>query len=230
MNTSVFQDTSQLLSREELDSESSSSSSQRVSGRNFAYPLALAILVSSKSSVPIYPASNIARQLLTSGSPYRIEVEQSELPNNRTAIPTRAQSISKKYVGVISEPHRRGTFPSEIWFIKYEQKLQELAHLSHNWDSYGAEPPNSLVIERALECLKNLQEINFSPTKITPSVENGIGISFVSGKKYADIEYFNTGEVLAVTSNGQGNPTVWEIDLNEQELKSALDKIRDFLQ
>jgi hypothetical protein len=77
--------------------------------------------------------------------------------------------------------------------------------------------------------LELLLEINFTPNKITASVENGVGISFIQGEKYADIECFNTGEILAVTSDKQGNPNVWQVDDNLDSIKSALEKIYVFI-
>jgi hypothetical protein len=171
---------------------------------------------------PIYSRSNVLDQL-SSYHPYLIEVieEQPELPATSMAIRTFAQDIQES---------RRGTFPSRAWFLESCQQLKKLTYLQENWDSYGAEPPNSVALDWAHQCLNILQTMNFAPTKITPSVENGVGISFISDKKYADIECFNTGEILAVISDGQGNPTVWEVQRTNQGIKSALGEIRVFLQ
>ncbi len=75
----------------------------------------------------------------------------------------------------------------------------------------------------------HLFRLKFLPDKITPSVENGVGISFIQGDKYADIECFNTGEILAVTSDRQSPPQVWEVEDRPQAITAALRKIRDFI-
>lgn len=118
----------------------------------------------------------------------------------------------------------------EAWFLKSTRKLQELENLPANWDSYGANPPNSIALFWGRESLTVLFEMNFPPTQITPSVEEGVGICFIRGKKYADIECFNTGEILAVTSDSQGNPNVWEVNPSREELKNSLQRIRVYLQ
>ncbi|MFB2969201.1 hypothetical protein ACE1CD_09540 [Aerosakkonema sp. BLCC-F183] len=118
----------------------------------------------------------------------------------------------------------------EAWFFKSIGKLQELENLPANWDSYGANPPNSIALFWGRESLTVLFEMNFPPTQITPSVEEGVGICFIRGKKYADLECFNTGEILAVISDGQGNPNVWEVNPNREEIKISLERIRVYLQ
>ncbi len=117
----------------------------------------------------------------------------------------------------------------EAWLLKCLRKVTELRWLSQNWDSHNAEPPNAIAINHARLILGALVQINFPPSHVTPSVENGVGISFISASKYADIECFNTGEILAVTSTGQGKPTVWEVGSNSAALRSAVRKIRDFI-
>lgn len=116
------------------------------------------------------------------------------------------------------------------WIAESYEKLKELSKLSTNWDSYGAEPPNDTALNWARETLKILSKIGFAPTRITPSVENGVGISFICGNKYADIECFNDGDIVAVISDGKGNPEVWEVEANNLEITSAIEKIRVFLQ
>jgi hypothetical protein len=117
----------------------------------------------------------------------------------------------------------------DAWFLKYVSLLEQLRKLPENWDSYGADPPNLTALYWSKTVLELLLEINFTPNKITASVENGVGISFIQGEKYADIECFNTGEILAVTSDKQGNPNVWQVDDNLDSIKSALEKIYVFI-
>jgi hypothetical protein len=126
----------------------------------------------------------------------------------------------------------KGSIPKngkDTWFIKYVSILEQLRKLPDNWDSYGAEPPNLMALYWSKTVLELLLEINFPPNKITASVENGVGISFIQGEKYADIECFNTGEILAVTSDKQGNPNVWQVDDKLDSIKSALEKIHVFI-
>lgn len=124
-------------------------------------------------------------------------------------------------------PNQVNYYPN--WYIKYVNVLEELSKLPQNWDSYGAEPPNSIALHWGRIALSILKDMNFSPTSVTASVENGIGISFLNEEKYGDIECFNTGEILAVISNGQGNPDVWTVVNSEEEIKLTLERICVFI-
>ena len=55
-----------------------------------------------------------------------------------------------------------GTFPepseTEI-FKNLQEKINHLKELGPNWDEYGAEPPNTLSMEKSLEFLKLSESI-----------------------------------------------------------------------
>jgi hypothetical protein len=111
------------------------------------------------------------------------------------------------------------------------QCIARVAHLSHlaaNWDSYGAEPPNASSIQIARAIIKELSSIELEPTGIDPSVEGGVCISFREGRRYADLECFNNGCVLAVTSLGGADTKVWEIVIPEG-VRDALHTVHSFL-
>ena len=64
--------------------------------------------------------------------------------------------------------------------------------------------------------LRKLAQIDLCPTFIAPSSDEGVCISFETGKRYADIECYNSGEVYAMTSLPYGKPTIWQVrDINE---------------
>lgn len=113
--------------------------------------------------------------------------------------------------------------------IEQLKVIDHLQRLPRGWDGSAAERPNQHSVDRAQSILMHLFRLKFLPDKITPSVENGVGISFIQGDKYADIECFNTGEILAVTSDRQSPPQVWEVEDRPQAITAALRKIRDFI-
>jgi hypothetical protein len=120
------------------------------------------------------------------------------------------------------------------WLIAAHKKLARLACLNDDWDSYGAESPNQKSIEAARGVLDVLADVDFEPTSIDPSAEGGVCLSFQLGDRYGDIECFNSGEVLAVTSRGGLDTTVWEINAVEPThrnalIRNALRRIRAFV-
>src|SRR5574337_1850939 len=107
--------------------------------------------------------------------------------------------------------------------------LEELAHLSRNWDTYGAEPPAKSSLYWAKEAIRVLRQLNFPPSRIDPSAEGGVTISFAVRDKCAHIECFNTGEIVgAMWVRGQ-QPDVWEIAGASEDLESSANRIRTFM-
>jgi hypothetical protein len=110
-------------------------------------------------------------------------------------------------------------------------KLESFRELQPGWDSYDAEPPSEKAIDNARKILHLLWSGGASsPVRIAPSVEGGVGIIFSGpGKKYADLECFNDGEILAITSEGSLDPLVWSIGKESGSLLMSIEKIRFFL-
>jgi hypothetical protein len=103
-------------------------------------------------------------------------------------------------------------------------QLDSFRLLRTGWDSYDAEPPNEAAIanaRRILQCLWSRP--TSAPFRLVPSVEGGVGIVFSGGgKKYADMECFNDGEILAITSEGS-EPTVWTIGEEADSVRKAIE-------
>ena len=117
---------------------------------------------------------------------------------------------------------------SRPWLEESLELLAFLRQLAPGWDSYSAEPPNELSVDWARATLEVLDELGVPPTCIVPSAEGGVSVCFVADKRYADIECFNTGEILAGLS-GVGGPRVWEVAPNKEGIRLALDEIRGYL-
>lgn len=90
----------------------------------------------------------------------------------------------------------------------------------------GAESPN-LLSRKLAECILLDTSQLAIPSRVAASITGGIAIFFYSGDKYADIECFNTGEILGTIANGNKDPDIWTFKLTE--IKSALEKIGTYL-
>jgi len=122
-------------------------------------------------------------------------------------------------------------FGSVFWQQKFgfadaRQRLVQTETLSHDWDTYGAEPPNDTSRRVAGELLRILERESLVPTRLTPSAEGGIALSFVEGSYRAIIEIYNTGEAAAGTYFEREEPTVWELEPTEDRLLDAIHQIR----
>ncbi len=115
------------------------------------------------------------------------------------------------------------------WLVDCERQTEELLELEEDWNSYGAAPPNRRAVSLARNVVRLLAREGLPPPCINPSAEEGICMSFRAGSLYADIECFNSGEVLAATSDGEGERRVWEVGSRERGIVEAARLIRTFL-
>lgn len=113
------------------------------------------------------------------------------------------------------------------WLSEDLDQLQSLRSIPRQWESSGAEPPNSTAIGIASEVLVRLSQIDFRPDHIDPSTDEGVCISVRQGNRYADIECFNDGGIFAVASKDNGDSQVWEVE--PDEIKNAVRKIQRFI-
>lgn len=109
-------------------------------------------------------------------------------------------------------------------------RIDALSRLGQDWDSYGAEAPNAEAIGWAKKITRLADAVGIRPTAIVASAESGIGIAFKRDGRYADIEAFNAGDILALTSDGTGTPHVWTVERSDSGIAQALKAIRDYLQ
>lgn len=115
------------------------------------------------------------------------------------------------------------------WMVEACKRLSRFASLQDDWDSYGAEAPSQVSLDAARSVLRVLAEVDFETTSVDASAEGGVCLSFQHGDRYGDVECFNSGEVLAVTSDGGDATEAWELKDLEQGLRSTLNKIRAFV-
>jgi hypothetical protein len=119
--------------------------------------------------------------------------------------------------------------PFDEWRVHAIRRIAELANLQGGWDGSDAEAPNRNATDSAKKVLEVLEKYELEPSRIDPSVEDGITISFFRGDLYADIECFNSGMVLAVYSDRRSKPIVWNVTSDEEDVSAAVNRIRKFL-
>jgi hypothetical protein len=115
------------------------------------------------------------------------------------------------------------------WIIECDRELDQLNELQEDWDTHGAAPPNTTAITLAKMVVRELAAANLRQFRVEPSVEEGICVSFRRGDVYADIETFNSGEVVAAFSDGRGTPAVWDVESTDDGIRQATRLIRDHL-
>ena len=108
-------------------------------------------------------------------------------------------------------------------------QIDKLSNLKDDWNSYGAEAPNPLSLQSARVVLDRAQEMALLPDGVMPSVEGGVVLFFKLDDRTADIECFNDGDVLAMTSEPSQEPNVWPVRYQVNSIDEALGTLRAFL-
>ncbi len=112
------------------------------------------------------------------------------------------------------------------WLQNALRAVSQLQSVADDWDTYGAKSPSKLATQLARRILVTLAKLDCEPTSITPSAEGGICIALSHGERYADVECFNTGEVLTAIAGGHDEPEVWEVDPSNDGLLLALEDLQ----
>ncbi len=111
---------------------------------------------------------------------------------------------------------------------RIDARLSHLTSFSHGWDGDEAEPPSGRSLELASKLLDLHADSGMFEPRVGASVEGGVAISFQRGDLYADIEFLNSGEVLAVTSDRITPPVVWQVSNSVDSMTEALRAIYEF--
>lgn len=108
-------------------------------------------------------------------------------------------------------------------------EVDGLCKLHDDWNGYGSDAPNWTAIDRARTAIVAAFSINLHPRRILASAEGGVGVTFRRGERYADVECFNSGEILGTLSDGTGNPTIFDVTVSEAGIDAAVERIREYL-
>jgi len=119
----------------------------------------------------------------------------------------------------------------QSWLASAYRQLESLKGLQPDWNGYGSNPPNVVAYSQARRVLDELHRVNFEPSRIMASADDGIAICLMDKNRYADLECYNSGEVVAMTTDhSTGNHKVWQLPISEMGLREAVDRLRIFIQ
>ena len=136
------------------------------------------------------------------------------------------------WVGLVSEAsatmttHVTPNYESR-WLSKALQQVDELGSLTEFKAIAGVMPPNQVAIRKAKLVLAELAKVELCPSRISPSSDEGICISFSLTGKYADIECFNTGDIMAARSGASVETKISRVAAGE--ILKTVQKISEFL-
>src|SRR5881396_551686 len=99
-------------------------------------------------------------------------------------------------MGKTQVPSRAPDFQPVSWARRQLDQIEQFGILKRGWDSYEAEPPNDCAKRLAREAIHIVESMEFPPDRVAPSVDGGIALTWSRDGRYANIELFNTGEVM----------------------------------
>ena len=84
----------------------------------------------------------------------------------------------------------------DFWDV-FMRKILQLSTVEDDFNTYGSVRPSvDAIITTITFILPSLKALDLRPCHVAPSAENGVGICWLKDKKYADIEIFNSGEII----------------------------------
>jgi hypothetical protein len=143
------------------------------------------------------------------------------------------ESITSPYTAMLENTYAeicRSNFWT--WKKQFEAAQRDVAGLSslqHGWDSYDAEPPNELARSTTRDILRLLEHEAMPPSRLLPSRERGITISFAEGLRRAEIEAYNSGEIAVAIYTPTDVLKVWELNAENASIREAIASIRVYL-
>ncbi len=122
-------------------------------------------------------------------------------------------------------------FPTSKSTSRYSRALSEidlLVNSKPSWAGRDAESPSRMAANVAKRAYRMLVEYRLVPDRIVASGDGGIAFCFLRGMSYADVEFLNSGELLACTEDRVSGATeIWEFSIDA--LADTVGRIRRFL-
>jgi hypothetical protein len=103
---------------------------------------------------------------------------------------------------IMTEPlYGSPTHPTAPWLPEIRRDLAGLV-LSPEWPEESVGVPGSRSRLSADRALRLLADLDLRPDRLRPSLDGGVAFAFASRDRYAEVEFLDSGEVVATCSNG----------------------------
>jgi hypothetical protein len=187
--------------------------------------------IDSDDSAPIALVGVWLRNVLGGNqNPFKIAEpqgdESSKTSRSDTEGTAASANIGDKILKAIRRDARSGYFDELV-----NELRSSVAAVPDNWNGYGSPSPNATALALAERVLAAVDDAGFRAVRVMPSADGGVGIIFRSGTFYADIECYNSNEIVGTLSNRKGSITTFDIDpKGEIGIARAAARIRAFLQ
>lgn len=107
------------------------------------------------------------------------------------------------------------------------RRLTALREIAPRWNETD-DPPNATALHGARRVLELLFDYDICPSAISASCEGGVLVTFEHGKMQASIEADNDGDMVAVLSDGVGQPEAWMV-AGDSGIRHTLERFSNHL-
>lgn len=115
--------------------------------------------------------------------------------------------------------------PTSNWLTETRRQLAGLG-LPPNWSEESVEAPGVRATRLADCALRLLAELDLRPDWLIPCPEGGVCIAFGTSERYADVQFLNSGEVIATCAEVGDAASQHPAD---HDLRGTFQSIRTFL-
>jgi len=102
-------------------------------------------------------------------------------------------------------------------YANLSQRIASFRYLRTDWSPYCVEAPNAVAIGNALDALKRIWRWGVLPSKVNPSVEEGIVFEFTRGERFFLLEFYNESEIVYLKREGDAESEVSEVTLEDMD-------------
>jgi hypothetical protein len=110
------------------------------------------------------------------------------------------------------------------WITRFEAALSRFTSLDAEWGGAGFASVDSVAVQNARATLEKIWSASLKPSRVAPTSDGGIAITFFTAQGRISIETFASGEVLA------SFPSADSVDIHDvhddDDLESLLERIR----
>ena len=113
-------------------------------------------------------------------------------------------------------------------WAKWFDKLEAFTSQPKDWPPECGTFPSREVVGSARVFLEVLRQHARKPSRLSPSVVGGIGITFKCADRKVYVEFSNKGSVLALFSDGVTDPQVEKISPDENGYSGLIARIKTY--
>lgn len=110
-----------------------------------------------------------------------------------------------------------------------DAKFARLRQLAPGWNGYDAAPPSALAIQLAQVFVRQLNQEAYTPNRVAPSAVGGVGITQRADRRSVYVEFYNSGQILALYSDGETEPIIENIEPTNSSFGRLIKKMREYL-